>query len=199
MNEITLKDFRCFHEEQSARLAPLTLLVGANSTGKTSFLALLRALSDMAYSIRMPDFKEAPYDLGSFDEIAHHRGSRATSFVAGFCRDRGIGNRLRRFKYDVTFEKSGTVPVPVRRYRSYVDAWMEEIHAEGNRFLIEIGTANGSWKGLLPAESFEFLNAYSDRMWPPALIERLLSGDIQDDEEFVIEPLDGSPEFGPMI
>ena len=76
MDRITLKNFRCFREEQTARLAPLTLLVGENSTGKTSFLALIRALWDVVYRHRIPDFKEEPYDLGSFDEIAHHRGGR---------------------------------------------------------------------------------------------------------------------------
>ena len=34
LNAITLQDFRCFRELQTARLAPLTLLVGDNSTGK---------------------------------------------------------------------------------------------------------------------------------------------------------------------
>ena len=44
MKKITLKNFRCFHDEQTVRLAPLTLLMGENSTGKTSFMAMLRAL-----------------------------------------------------------------------------------------------------------------------------------------------------------
>ena len=70
MNKITLKNFRCFREEQTARLAPLTLLVGENSTGKTSFMAMLREIWDIAYRNQIPDFKEEPYDLGSFDEIA---------------------------------------------------------------------------------------------------------------------------------
>ena len=48
MDEIRLKDYRCFREDQTARLAPLTLLVGENSTGKTSFLAIVRALWDLA-------------------------------------------------------------------------------------------------------------------------------------------------------
>ena len=87
MNKITLNNYRCFHEEQTVRLAPLTLLVGENSTGKTSFMAMIRALWDFAYRWRIPDFKEEPYDLGSFDEIAHHRGAkggRADTFAAGF-------------------------------------------------------------------------------------------------------------------
>ena len=51
MNETRLKNFRCFRDEQRARLAPLTLLVGENSTGKTSFMAMIRILSDIAYRL----------------------------------------------------------------------------------------------------------------------------------------------------
>ena len=87
MDEIRLKSFRCFRDEQTARLAPLTLLVGENSTGKTSFMAAIRALWDVASLKPVPDFKENPYDLGSFDEIAHYRGggtSRLETIEAGF-------------------------------------------------------------------------------------------------------------------
>ena len=77
MNKITLENFRCFRKAE-ARLAPLTLLVGENSTGKTSFMAMIRALQDVAFGKFVPNFKEEPYDLGSFDEIAHHRGSRGS-------------------------------------------------------------------------------------------------------------------------
>ena len=61
-HEIRLRDFRCFHDEQTARLAPLTLLVGDNSTGKTSFLAAVRAVWDAAFRQAEPDFREPPYD-----------------------------------------------------------------------------------------------------------------------------------------
>ena len=37
MDHITLKNFHCFRGEQAARLAALILLVGENSTGKTTF------------------------------------------------------------------------------------------------------------------------------------------------------------------
>lgn len=118
MKRVTLKDYRCFHAKQSARLAPLTLLVGENSTGKTSFLAMIRALWDVAYRETVPDFKEEPYDLGSFDEIAHHRGARggrAEVFEAGFyaATDAKDGDE---FSFDVTFERRGTAPVPVKRH-----------------------------------------------------------------------------------
>ena len=76
MDKITLKNFRCFREEQTARLAPLTLLVGENSTGKTSFMALIQALWDVAFAKRVPDFREPPYNLGSFQDIVSKRGGR---------------------------------------------------------------------------------------------------------------------------
>ena len=87
MDSITLENYRCFGEKQTARLAPLTLLVGPNSTGKTSFLALIRALWDTVFGESIPNFREFPYDLGSFQDIAHNRGARgsqASEFVAGF-------------------------------------------------------------------------------------------------------------------
>jgi len=124
MNKITLENFRCFRERQEARLAPLTLLVGENSTGKTSFLALIRALWDAAFHQDIPNFKEEPYDLGSYDEIAHFRGGKdglANRFEAGF--DFGQGDSA--LHYEVAFEKSGAVPVPVKRKFSRKDVWVE--------------------------------------------------------------------------
>ena len=149
MDRITLENFRCFREAQTARMAPLTLLVGENSTGKTSFLALIRALWDVR-GFRVPDFKEEPYDLGSFDEIAHHRGARggrADTFSAGFDLAReGEKGAVTRFK--ITFDRKGTTPIPVKR----------RIADEGNHIWIEhrlrkdqswealFGTPKGVWR-----------------------------------------------------
>ena len=112
MDRITLQNYRCFgSEEQSARLAPLTLLVGPNSTGKTSFLALIRALWDVAFREVVPNFREHPYDLGSFEDIAYNSGGRngrADSFVASFAEDDSIA-------FQATFAKDATVPFPIAR------------------------------------------------------------------------------------
>ena len=122
MDEIRLKDYRCFHGQQTARLAPLTLLVGENSTGKTSFMALMRALWEVAYGSVVPDFKGEPYDLGSFEEIAHYRGPNGTQvneFKAGF--------REGPYSFDVSFGKRGTVPVPVKRRLANANAWIATV------------------------------------------------------------------------
>ena len=148
MNEITLRDYRCFRGEQTARLAPLTLLVGENSTGKTSFMAMIRALWDVAYRTTVPDFKEAPYDLGSFAEIAHHRGGRggrADSFEGGF-RIGGVeGDNGNGLSFHVTFEERGTAPIPtVREVRNGRSSLRAE---QGNGLTKFVATSDGGeWK-----------------------------------------------------
>ena len=155
MNEIRLRNFRCFRDEQKARLAPLTLLVGENSTGKTSFLALVRALWDLGYRHELPDFKEEPYDLGSFDEIAHHRGARggrATMFEAGFtgtppaARGRPSDEQADR-SFDFTFSRDRNQPTLAKRRVRHGRASIEVdlAGAEGT-----VGTSNGTWRCGLP-------------------------------------------------
>ena len=161
MESISLRNFRCFRDEQKARLAPLTLLVGENSSGKTSFLAMIRALWDVAYE-RIPDFKEIPYDLGSFDDIVHHRGrrdGRAQAFEAAFeitfstCK----GRRPSVGRFSVIFGQSGPAPVPVQRRFKSDACWVEEHWKKSELREIRVGTSRGSWKcelgsrGFLPA------------------------------------------------
>ena len=85
METMILEDFRCFAGRHDVPMRPLTLLVGENSTGKTSFLAAVRAAHDLR-SLRLPDFNEDPFRLGSYDQIANFRGGsagRAKSFAVG--------------------------------------------------------------------------------------------------------------------
>ena len=160
MDRIFLKNFRCFREEQTARLAPLTLLVGENSTGKTSFLALIRALWVAAYGGRSPDFKEAPYDLGSFDDIAHFRGGRAEPakrFEAGFTISDRRGKRAGRSsqRFDVTFEEKANAPIPagIRLTDEERGVWMESDYQDGKPLQHRIGTPNGQWVWDVPGNS----------------------------------------------
>lgn len=161
MNSIRLENFRCFRGEQSARLAPLTLLVGENSTGKTSFLAMIRALWDAAYRFRIPDFKEEPYDMGSFDDIAHYRGGRggrADSFEAGFefSTPRQGGASIGRI--GVTFTKNGTAPVPQTMRLSTADesVWMEHDFLGKDAPRLRAGTPNGDWGWNIPDPLWDY-------------------------------------------
>lgn len=134
-------------------MAPLTLLVGENSTGKTSFMALLRALWDVAYIPCVPDFKEEPYDLGSFDEIVHRQSGKhgcATTFEAGFrfVPEDGAKTGSNPYWHEVTFEKRGTTPFPVKRRFSSADkdVWIEQEIRQDGTGQIHLGTPNGVWE-----------------------------------------------------
>ena len=86
MDELYIENVRCFHLRQSAPLSPITVLVGENSTGKTTFLALARIAWDLAQGNVHVDFNEEPFQLGTYDEIANYRGGkagRAKSFMVG--------------------------------------------------------------------------------------------------------------------
>ena len=143
--EIRLRDFRCFHKEQTARLAPLTLLVGDNSTGKTSFLAALRAIWETASQSVDPDFRATPYDLGAFPEIVHSQRdekTRATSFGIGFS---GRGRRT-PIKFDVVFTSRAAAPYPTAVSWKTDDIWIKYPGASGGRSTIDFGTRNGLWR-----------------------------------------------------
>lgn len=154
MDRVTLQNFRCFRERQTARLAPLTLLVGENSTGKTSFMAMARALWDVAYRSHIPNFKEQPYDLGSFDEIAHYRGGkagRADTFEAGFetCSDDANDSRGEGYGFKVIFAKKETAPIPIitRIYSEDRKVWIEhDVRRIEESDCVRFSTPRGIWE-----------------------------------------------------
>ena len=148
LQELRLRDFRCFREQQSARLAPLTLLVGENSTGKTSFLAAIRAMLQVGNYHEDPDFRAPPYDLGSFHEIAYRQdpnGSRggADSFSLGF---QFAGKKGEAIAVDATFTLGdGAAPTLSTVRWSTDEVWVrEQRDAQGS--LTDLGCPSGAWR-----------------------------------------------------
>ena len=194
MNEITVKNYRCFHSEQSARLAPLTLLVGENSTGKTSFMAMISVLYDTARGFRTIDFKEDPYDLGSFDEIAHRRdGGQAHIFEAGFSNE--AEKRGTPSKFNVTFGKSGTTPVAIESRISSGKTWANETFDIGQDHVLQVGTSRGSWK--LNLRHKNGIWPISDEMFLFPQYYFLLEGGLRSDQEnrMDLESVSGAPSI----
>ena len=79
-----MADFRRFHDSGTSNIAPITILLGENSSGKTSFLAGLRYTLETLSSKGEGSFNREPFFLGAYDQIAHYRGGRfgrATNFV----------------------------------------------------------------------------------------------------------------------
>lgn len=94
--EIVLSNIRTFTGMQSVPLRPLTLCVGENSSGKSTFLAMLARVADGSFLSSRPTFNVDPFDLGNYDSIATRRGAkRAESFSLGFSLDESQGGPLR--------------------------------------------------------------------------------------------------------
>ncbi len=145
IDEISVENFRCFRERQVAPLAPLTLLVGDNSTGKTSFQAMVLALTELCHSgSRLPNFKKEPYDLGTFEDIAHHRGGRggqAESFTGGFA-----------YKSSDPVQGIGKIEFKVKFARDHANIIAQRITIRSDEYSLEVNrnncvltTRNGSW------------------------------------------------------
>ena len=80
LEEFTIANVRCFAEEQCVPIRPITLLVGENSTGKTTFLGGYRAIHNLTYmasptkreSASIPNFNGAPFAMGAFRDMVNH-------------------------------------------------------------------------------------------------------------------------------
>jgi hypothetical protein len=77
MDKLIIENVRCFATRQEVPLAPLTVLVGENSSGKSTFLAAVRIAWDIATTWGAADFNEDPFRLGAYEQIATYRGGRA--------------------------------------------------------------------------------------------------------------------------
>ncbi len=153
MDSITLENYRCFGKEQTARLAPLTLLVGPNSTGKTSFLALIRAIWDTVFGESIPNFREFPYDLGSFQDIAHNRGARgsqASEFGAGFDFSPIEIVEGPPVHMWATFENRDTAPFPALKQFFSNDAVVEVRETGSGEVSVRSRDGDGAWQDYAP-------------------------------------------------
>lgn len=205
MDKITVKNYRCFRDEQSARLAPLTLLVGDNSTGKTSFMAMIRVLEDLAFGNDPLDFKREPYDLGSFDDIVHYQNNRGTSvsqtdsFEAGFCAtgirsDRNQSKETKNYQFTATFGEEDTSPIATKLHLDLGNCWIKILLA-GNSPSIQVGNEKGSWQRQFNREIF-----LSDMDAPQSLsrLASLVTMPLRRFEQHgdqSLKPVAGSPEL----
>ena len=155
-SEVRLRNFRCFGSRQTARLRPLTLLVGDNSTGKTSFLAAVRAIWDAVHQQTEPDFRAAPYDLGAFQEIVFSEGESkgGGSFEIGFS---GLSRRGRKFDADITFDSRSAVPFPAIVSLKTEKAWITYEPEEDNEIIVKFGSRDNSWRFRLDRERFPII------------------------------------------
>ena len=84
--ELIVENIRSFVGRHEIAIKPLTLLVGENSAGKTTLMALLSAVRDPFGFPFRPGFNTPPYTLGNYDTLATNlegNGNAAPSFRLG--------------------------------------------------------------------------------------------------------------------
>ena len=101
--ELILNDVRCFAGEQRGRLRPVTLLVGENSTGKSTFLGCFSVIYRMLSTFEdgfgdSPDFNREPFMMGSFRDIVRSR--------------RGPSGRIDEFQLGIKFSHHRRAGLP---------------------------------------------------------------------------------------
>ena len=117
--ELILEDVRCFQGKQRGQLRPITVLVGENSTGKSTFLACFSVIHQMMGRFDRsfddsPDFNQEPFSMGSFRDIVRSRrgpSGRIDEFKIGIRPDQSSGRGLPT-EIAVTFVEQGSQPVP---------------------------------------------------------------------------------------
>src|SRR5690606_1068786 len=77
LTRLRFRNFKAWRDSGELRLAPLTLLFGANSAGKTSIPQLLLMLKQTAESpdrqrALQPGDSRTLVDLGSYGDVVHH-------------------------------------------------------------------------------------------------------------------------------
>ena len=109
-----LRDVRCFKNLQQGNLRPITLLVGENSTGKSTFLgcytAIHRMFSGHSSLHEQPNFNDSPFPMGSFREVVRTqrgRSGRIDEFQLELC---GKSSNCNEKLVRVTFDEEGSQP-----------------------------------------------------------------------------------------
>jgi len=114
--DVLIQDIRCFAGLHKIPVRPLTILIGENSTGKSTFLALLSAVSNSTSFPFRPGFNDPPYSLGTYETIARWGASprdRSASFALGLTRD---GDPSEHFEAIATYVREKGQPV-VSKFR----------------------------------------------------------------------------------
>ena len=95
ITDVEIEDVRCFDGKQTARTRRITLLVGENGAGKSTFLGCYQALVKLAgfcYLDEINHFDDPPFRMGEFDSVV--RGGKTGFTVGGefaeHCHDRII-------------------------------------------------------------------------------------------------------------
>ena len=112
ITQFTMEEVRCFGEQQTLEIRPLTFLVGENSTGKTTALACFHVLANYLQG-KGVDFNEKssnlhPYSMGTFKDIVRNSKKKEKAFKLGFTHK--YANETVESTVEFVERKNGTEP-----------------------------------------------------------------------------------------
>jgi energy-coupling factor transporter ATP-binding protein EcfA2 len=153
---LIVENIRSFAGRHEVDLRPLTILVGENSSGKSTLLAALAALSDKTSFPGKLAVNKEPHDLGTYRTIATFKGGkfgRAKTFSIGFCNNQ---------------EKAGNdLPKVLATYREAKgDSVLAELKIETSNTEASLHFAEGKMTG--------FLISKTDRSVPELLLDEAI-------------------------
>ena len=117
LQELFLRNVRCFQDAQRVSVRPITLLVGENSTGKTTFMGCYSVLHQMFRKFDIDgqlDFNQEPFAMGSFRDIVRARRGpegRIDEFQLGFTIHPAHDKNISSYQLIATFREGGSQPV----------------------------------------------------------------------------------------
>jgi len=161
ITELSLQDIRCFSSPQRTRLARITLLVGENSVGKSTFLGCYSAFAHLSNLVDLTEhhpFDRPPFLMGNYDTIARSGASDFT--IAGRYDDHIHSTAQFSFGRD----KRGR---PLERRAEFTFAGKDTSSA---RIEISVGTSDDIDEELLSfwGPNFDFSMNWADISFLPA-------------------------------
>jgi len=148
---VHVEHVRSFSTRHSIPLRPLTLLLGENSSGKSTFLAVVSSVFDGGQFPGNPPFNVPPYNLGTFDTIATYKGGkygRDDAFTIGFSQD----DQDKRREVTATYG-SDYGNVTLRTFRIITDTGTFTLNVTQSKLIGKVTFAKENGK---PLESIDF-------------------------------------------
>lgn len=169
---LSIENVRCFSVKQRVEIRPLTILVGENSSGKSTFLSILHAAVQVEFPSIQKIFNQSPFEMGGFDTIATYKGGkygRVDSFSVGLEWSRGKDNSSHSIH--VKFENNRGMP-SVRELEVTMNDVTVKANSVDNKVHLQLIQRLDSGVQRKFATSFPYKGNFSDDLPFPFFIRR---------------------------
>jgi len=173
---LRFEGIRCFQEPQDASIRPITLLVGENSSGKTTFLSLCRIAQAAIHGpLSGLPFNESPFWLGAYDQIASHRREK-TGRVGSFSIAVSVDNGAVTASLSTEFVVLSGQPSP-RTLRLRAGDLAVSGTNRGAQWIIALEGPNGRRERVIDTPGFDAFG-FSTPHWKVLMQAKAFAGDL---------------------